>query len=148
MLTIKLSQSGLFRSCATDVPRIMALRDCDIDRFQFPDDSSGRIILVELDPGSMNLVRCFIAFVRKKIAEGDQPYADWQNLTNLAEFQTCRLIEYNGNMPASNLSISSSQTTPGAPRFRDPVFEFKKGVKRDPASFTIMKDNKQWDNVH
>jgi hypothetical protein len=46
----------------------------------------------------MNLVRCFIAFVRKKIAEGDQLYADWQNLTDLAEFQTYRLIEYNGNV--------------------------------------------------
>jgi hypothetical protein len=109
---------------------------------------AGTIILEELDPGSMNLVHCFIAFVRKKIAEGDQLHADWQNLTDLAEFQTCRLIEHNGNVPASNLSISSSQTTPGAPRFRDPVFEFKKGIKRNPASFTVMKDNKQWDNVH
>jgi hypothetical protein len=126
----------------------MALRDCGIDRFQFPDDSSGKIILEELDPGSMNLVRCFIAFVRKKIAEGDQLCADWQNLTDLAEFQTYRLIDCNGNLPASNLSISSSQTTPGAPRSRDPVFEFKKGIKRDPALFTILKDNKQWDNVH
>jgi hypothetical protein len=141
-------RKALLRSCTTDVPRIMALRDCDIDRFQFPDDSSGTIILEELDPGSMNLVRCFIAFIRKKIAEGDQLYTDWQNLTDLAEFQTHRLIEHNGNAPASNLSISSSQTTPGAPRFRDPIFEFKKGIKRDPAWFTIMKDNKQWDNVH
>ena len=34
-------------------------------------------------------------------------------------------------------------------RPRDLVFKFKKGVKRDPASFTVMKDTKQqWDTVH
>ena len=35
-----------------------------------------------------------------------------------------------------------------APKPRALVLEFKKGIKPDPASFTIMKDNKQWDSVH
>jgi hypothetical protein len=38
--------------------------------------------------------------------------------------------------------------TPFPPRVRDLVLEFKKGVKLDPASFAVLKDNKQWDSVH
>jgi hypothetical protein len=38
--------------------------------------------------------------------------------------------------------------TPFPPNVRDLVLEFKKGIKRDLASFTVLKDNKQWDSVH
>jgi hypothetical protein len=38
--------------------------------------------------------------------------------------------------------------TPFLPKVRDLVLEFKKGIKRDPSSFTVLKDNKQWDSVH
>jgi hypothetical protein len=31
---------------------------------------------------------------------------------------------------------------------QDLVLEFKKGIKLDPASFAVLKDNKQWDSVH
>jgi hypothetical protein len=34
------------------------------------------------------------------------------------------------------------------PRVRYLVLEFKKGIKLDPASFAVLKDNKQWDSVH
>jgi hypothetical protein len=33
-------------------------------------------------------------------------------------------------------------------RVRDLVLEFKKEIKLDPASFAVLKDNKQWDSVH
>jgi hypothetical protein len=38
--------------------------------------------------------------------------------------------------------------TPFPPRVRDHVLESKKGIKPDPASFAVLKDNKQWDSVH
>jgi hypothetical protein len=39
--------------------------------------------------------------------------------------------------------------TPFPPRVKDLVLEFKKGIKLDPASFAVLKDNKQcWDSVH
>jgi hypothetical protein len=38
--------------------------------------------------------------------------------------------------------------TPFSPRVQDRVLELKKGIKRDPASFAVLKDNKQWDSVH
>jgi hypothetical protein len=38
--------------------------------------------------------------------------------------------------------------TPFPARVRDLVLEFKKGIKLDPASFAVLKNNKQWDSVH
>jgi hypothetical protein len=38
--------------------------------------------------------------------------------------------------------------TPFPPRVQDLVLEFKKGIKLDPSSFAVLKDNKQWDSVH
>jgi hypothetical protein len=38
--------------------------------------------------------------------------------------------------------------TPFSPRVRHHVLEFKKAIKQDPASFAVLKDNKQWDSVH
>ena len=38
--------------------------------------------------------------------------------------------------------------TPFSPRVRDCVHKFKKGIKRDLASFAVLIDNKQWDSVH
>jgi hypothetical protein len=38
--------------------------------------------------------------------------------------------------------------TPFPLRIQDLVLEFKKGIKLDPASFAVLKDNKQWDSVH
>jgi hypothetical protein len=37
---------------------------------------------------------------------------------------------------------------PFPPKVRDIFLKFKKGIKREPASFTVLKDNKQWDSVH
>jgi hypothetical protein len=38
--------------------------------------------------------------------------------------------------------------TPFLPRVQELVLEFMKGIKLDPASFAVLKDNKQWDSVH
>jgi hypothetical protein len=35
-----------------------------------------------------------------------------------------------------------------SPRYEILFSNFRKGIKRDPASFTVLKDNKQWDSVH
>ena len=45
-------------------------------------------------------------------------------------------------------SNSDFGSSPFSIKSRDLVFEFKKGIKRDPAASTILKDNKQWDGIH
>ena len=53
--------------------------------------------------------------------------------------------EYRIN-PALISGTRSSTTTATLPtRTRDPIAEFKKGIKRDSNSFSVYKDEKQWD---
>jgi hypothetical protein len=147
---------ALERDGVIDVEGITALMDRDIDRLKYQDtDSSGATTIVELGKGYQSLIRCFNAFVVTKYDEGTPVHGDWQNLVIKADFQDFRVIgmaKYvaqaataSTTTTAGGLSGSSSQF---APKAHDLVFEFKKGIKRDPASFTVMKDNKQWDSVH
>jgi hypothetical protein len=49
-----------------------------------------------LAAGYTILIRCFIAFVKKKIADGNPIHSDWQNLADLTEFQEYRTVSANG----------------------------------------------------
>jgi hypothetical protein len=66
--------------------------------------------------------------------------------TEFDEFRLAGFVKYIPKQATSGGHTGGSTSFP--PRVRDPVFEFKKGIKRDPASFTVMKDNKQWDSIH
>jgi hypothetical protein len=46
------------------------------------------------------------------------------------------------------LGCHTCGNTPFPLRVRDLVLEFKKGIKPDPESFAVLKDNKQLDSVH
>ena len=143
-----LDESGI-----TDVGGITSLTDRVIDRLKYPDNSSGKIVTKELGHGYQQLIRCFNAFVLTKNDEGNPIHDDWQNLTIKSEFQEFRIIgfaAYTVHPPPTTPSSGgpTSGTASFTPRTRDRVLEFKKGIKRDPASFTVMKDNKQWDTVN
>jgi hypothetical protein len=70
-----------------DVVGIATLPEQCIKNLKYKDDSSGNIVMVELDQYCRALVRCFKAFVRMKIAEGKPIHQDWQNLTIKVDFQ-------------------------------------------------------------
>ena len=74
---------------------------------------------------------------------------EWVHVTK-DQFSEFRII-YN---PADYLNPSTSSTTPstsgsrsgtGTPRTQDIVRDFKRGIKRDPSLFPVLKDAKQWD---
>jgi hypothetical protein len=143
-------RKALLKADVLDLGSLMCLNKREIGRLKFPDDSSGTIVLEDfLSVGYQGLIRCFKAFTRKKIADGDPIHSDWQILTDLDEFHEYRIGEYDDTVPYSNLGIAPTPAVaPGGtasfpPRTRDAVADFKKGIKRDPASFTIMKENKQ-----
>jgi hypothetical protein len=86
---------------------------------------------------------------------GDPIHGDWQNLTIKDEFKEFGIIGFASYTvtqvtPPTTLSsgVGTSGNTSFTTKVRDRVFEFKKGIKHDPASFTVMKDSKQWDSVH
>ena len=139
-----LEESGI-----DDVSGITSLNDRVIDRLRYQDDSSGTNVSVELGNGHQQLLRCFNAFVLFKNDEGDPIHRDWQNRVVKAEFQEYRLIgfaAYNSTRASTPTNTTTGGTTGTNTPFRkvvDRVLEFKKGIKRDSASFTILKDNKQ-----
>ena len=146
---------ALDKSGITDVGGITSLTDRVIDRLKYQDDSSGTSVLADLPHGYQQLIRCFNAFVLMKNADGNPIHGDWQNLTIKNEFQEFRIIGFAtyAVTPPPTLVPSAPGghirgNVPFPPKARDLVFEFKKGIKRDPASFAILKDNKQWDSVH
>ena len=75
------------RDAITDIGDIMCIPDRYIDQLKFPDDTSGKIVLIELGQGYRALIHCFQAFVLMKNAEGKPVQGDFQNLVDKAEFQ-------------------------------------------------------------
>jgi hypothetical protein len=47
-------------------------------------------------------------------------------------------------MPPQVVAPQTSVSTPF--KFKDPIGDLKKGIKRDPSLFMVYKDEKQWDN--
>jgi hypothetical protein len=87
--------------------------------------------------------------------EGKPIHGDWQNLTMLAEFQEFQIIGFASHTVTQATAPTTvtpaghtGGNTPFSPKVRDLVLEFKKEIKRDPSSFTALKDNKQWGSVH
>ena len=146
---------ALKKAGITDVGDITSLTDRVIDRLKYRDDSSGTPVNEELGHGYQQLIRCFNAFVLMKNDDGNPIHGDWQNLAIKSEFQNFRIIGFDSytvtQAPTPTTVTSGGRiggNTPFPPKVRDRVLEFKKGIKRDPASSTVLKDNKQWDSVH
>ena len=150
---------ALERDGVTDVEGITSLMERDIDRLKYQEtDSSGTTTVNELGKGYQSLIRCFNAFVVTKYDGGTPVHGDWQNLVKKADFQDFRVVGMTKYVEQQAVSTASTTAavvgglTGSNPQFatkaRDLVFEFKKGIKRSPESFTVMKDNKQWDSVH
>jgi hypothetical protein len=91
-----------------------------------------------------------------KIDEGAPIQGDLQNLCIKEDFQEFRLSGFDAYLSAIKASTPKVATSGGhtggsapyTPRAHYRLSKFKKGIKHDPASFTVLKDNKQWDSVH
>jgi hypothetical protein len=127
-----------------NVEYLGTLLEADIENLSF-------IALIDADPtpmgpGQRGVLRAFIAFIRHRANE-DNPIGDnWNGITREEEFNTYGVgPSFNGTIfgdpSASNPGIPSAPST----RARDAVADFKRGIKRDPSQFSILKDNKQWD---
>jgi hypothetical protein len=142
--------SGIF-----DVESIISLSDRVIDRLKYRNSTLTPPVNEELPIGYQQLIRAFNAFVDTKVDDGVPIHGDWQNKAIKSEFDEFRMAGFAKYIPKQ--APTSAMATSGGhaggstsfpPRVRDPVFEFKKGIKRDPNSFTVIKDNKQWDSFY
>jgi hypothetical protein len=92
-----------------------------------------------IGPGHQGILRAFIAFIRYRAAQ-DNPISDNWNESKKEEFDTYRVgPSFNGT--TSNPGTPAASST----HARDAVAYFKRGIKRDPSQFPILKNDKQWD---
>jgi hypothetical protein len=119
-----------------------ALLETNIEKFSFIATAGEDPIAI--GPGHRGILRAFIAFIRYRAAQ-DNPIDDnWNEITK-AGSDTYRVgPSFNGTIFGS-----PSVNNPGIPaassmHARDAVADFKRGRKRDPSQFPILKDDKQW----
>jgi len=83
------------------------------------------------------------------------PIEDWTAVTK-RDFNDCRtsharlaLSEKSDAFTTSNPTPTVAPTpSPPAPKQKDLLSKFKKGIKRDALLFVVLKDLKQWDSWH
>ena len=108
--------------------------------------------ILNINKGESGLIKSFISFVRFRMSTG-KPFTDDQWITiTYDEFQ-----EYRGSMDYYDIDTGvvgippapgtkSTSTTTASRDTRNPVDEFKKGMRRDPSAFSRISDDKQFDN--
>jgi len=95
--------------------------------------------------GYRNLLRALKIYADYCQAEGD-PVDDWTSITK-KDFDDFRCIQV--CMAATErIDTLFSLAMTSAPKQKDLLAEFKKGIKRDASLFVVLKDPKQWDSWH
>jgi hypothetical protein len=127
-----------------NVQDFLAPIETDIEKLSFIATAGENPIAI--GPGQRGILRAFIAFIRYRAVQ-DNPIGDKWNEITQEEFDTYRIgPSFNGTIFGSplvnNLGIPAASSATHA---RDAVADFKKGIKRDPSQFPILKDEKQWD---
>ena len=130
----------------TEIEDIFALSNDQIDDLSYKENNKRFTLTL----GQRNMLRILSAFNTNQIRSNKAlEIKDWINITK-DQFSQFRII-YNPadylNPSTSNPAPSTSGLGPGmaASRIQDPVRDFKRGIKRDPSLFPILKDAKQWD---
>ena len=101
-----------------------------------------------LSPRVIGKIQAFLSFAVWLGRNGQHPGRDdakWLALT-AEQFIDYRMSEHyismnNGWSTSSSTSTSTTLTTS-----RDPVSEFRRGIKRDPNLFPTLRDDKHWDS--
>jgi hypothetical protein len=126
-----------------DVSDFPSLQEIDIENLKYPEDDGSLSALV---PGLKGRLRAFCAFIRYRV-DMSLPIGDnWTSITpeEYDEFRCSRAFDGTiyGVTSSANPGLPTAQST----RARDPVTDFKRGIKRDPSLYPVLKDIKQWDD--
>jgi hypothetical protein len=136
-------EKSLAEAMIENVEDFGSLIETDIEKLSFIATAGEDPIAI--GPGHQGILRAFIAFIRYCAAQ-DNPIGDKWNEITKAEFDTYRVgPSFNGTIFGS-----PSVNNPGIPaasstHARDAFTDFKRGIKRDPSQFPILKEDKQWD---
>ena len=136
-------QRALANDRRTDIRDIVDIPDGDIDDLTYDgDDGTPQM----LKSGQRGLLKTFKAYVFHTSECGTPIGDDWMSLRR-EEFDAFRVgpdlyrLQLNPSVPPPRPTMLSSRTS-------DPLYEFRKGIKRDMTQFPLLKDEKQWDSWH
>jgi hypothetical protein len=107
---------------------------------------------VVIPPWQKSLLKILKSFNWWQSKTSFGPVDDWTQVTKENFDDFCLGPDYQSSYgPTSVPSMMPPQVAPqtslSAPfKFKDPIGDFKKGIKRDPSLFMVYKDEKQWDN--
>ena len=136
--------SALAKAEVVDVPMLVGLRERDIDALTYDAVVDTETTARPLSFGHRNMLRAFIFLVKFRDIER-RPFTNWAEVTRM-EYDTFRLGSIFMDMCAGSESTAIPSSPSTASRYtRDPIADFKKGIKRDPSHFPTLKDEKQWD---
>jgi len=137
-------------ACALDedgrhtIQDILSLSGDDINALTWSKPlTSGSVQQTPLNGGARGLLHALLGFVFHRASKGMPIHEDEWAHVEQQEFEDYRIspdfLVYRTNpVPVPH------HTT--IPKVRDPVQDFKRGIKRDITQFTILKDDKQWDS--
>ena len=131
-----------------DIRKVAIITQAELDQLDYLDANGTPTRLLG---GHAGMIRAFSCYCRYRHAVGrsikDQ---DWVLITQ-DEFDEFRTgpdyypMLTTGVVPSASVPNSSTSSGSTSASTRDPVVDFKKGIKRDASLFTVLKDPKQWD---
>ena len=137
-LTQAFKQAGF-----NNIRNILTICDRDIDTLDYRDGTA----FAPLQLGYRGKLRAFLAFVDHSMGSNAPIDDAWTEIT-LDEFDTYRTSpEYMstlGHTGRQTISAPHVATITGT-HTRNPIVDFNKGIDRDSSQFSMLKDEKQWD---
>ena len=140
-------KSSLIASNVTSIDDLVAIRGGQIEHLSFSELDGG--IEIDLFRGDKNLLATFLDFYRSRVDQGNPILdADWTTLTE-EEFVEFRMMPDRVFRRADFVQAGHPAPNAGfGPRVpMSPAENFKRGTKRDPSLFPVLKDeslNDQW----
>jgi hypothetical protein len=139
-----LLERSLTNAKLIDVGLLGSLIESDIENLTYVAATEGEAppqAPIPIRPGQRGILRAFLAYIRYRGTQPDPIGDGWLDITQV-EFDLYRISPlFNGIIfgnPMPTTTGGSAASSAGAPR--DPVADFKRGIKRDPSQFPTLKN--------
>ena len=117
---------------------LLEISQDDITTLQHPDASGNDVILHRGGQGCVRAMQAFVRHIRQEGIDDIMPVTQ-------EDFNMYRVDIYNPNALPTPLSTSAKKSS-SLPTTRKPAEDFKRSIKRDKTHYTVLKEDKQWDN--
>jgi hypothetical protein len=124
----------------TDIRVFPSLQEIDIGNLQYPKDDGS---LSALGPGQKGLLRAFCAFIKYRSIQSLPIGDNWTSISQEEYDEFCCSTAFDGTIYGLTSSAYPGLPTAPSARARDPVTDFKRGIKQDtsdPKATTLRLD--------